>query len=98
MTQHCDAEQRANSARNPSHSTVLGTPKHSRIPGCNLVNTLRAVPEQYDSARRLPTTSQCCGARIGSTAEQSSICCIARFLGCAKLATAQAQPCALLEL
>ena len=56
MTQHCDADQRANSAPNPSHSTVLGTHKHSRIPGCNLVNTLRAVPEQYGIARRLPTT------------------------------------------
>ena len=32
--------------------------------------------------------------RIGTTAEQSSICCIASFQGFAKLLTAQAQPCA----
>ena len=44
MTQHCDADQRANSAPNPSHSTVLGTHKHSRIPGCNLVNTFAGCP------------------------------------------------------
>jgi len=49
MTQHRDAERRANSAPNPSRSIVLGTHKRLRMPDCNLVNTLWAVPG--DSSR-----------------------------------------------